>query len=230
MGTTAVPLYSSGFSWGDFELMLQGASITLVLTLLSGAAGTVLGVFVGWARTLERWYITYPLVAYIDVIRSVPLIIQFILFNSVFAILGFRISPFWSGMLTLSLYIGGYVAEVVKAGIDSVPRNTRRAARGLGMSYFQDLRYVTLPIGVKAVFPAWIGLMLGLMKDTSLIAVLGATPPELLRASQIIINRIQEPLLILLGAGVFYFIMCAVISRLGGRVEARWAVERGIVR
>jgi len=83
---------------------------------------------------------------------------------------------------------------------------------------------------MRSVFPAWTGLMLGLMKDTSLIAVLGATPPELLRASQIIINRIQEPLLILLGAGLFYFIMCYAITVMANRYENSWQQKREVIR
>jgi polar amino acid transport system permease protein len=167
---------------------------------------------------------------YIDVIRSVPLIIQFILLNSFMAIAGLPLNPFISGLITLSLYIAGFVAEVVKAGIEAVPLNTRRAARGLGMTYIQDFRHIILPLGAKAVFPAWVGLMLGLMKDTALIAVLGATPPELLRASQIIINRMQAPLMILLGAGAFYFVMCFALSRISTRIEAKWLARGEIIR
>ena len=215
------------FTSNDFWLMVQGAGITFVLTIVSGTVGTFLGFFVGWARTTRHKIFFHLLGAYVDVIRSVPLIIQFVLFNSFMAIAGHPMDPFTSGIITLSVYISGYVAEVVKAGIESVPAVTRKAARGLGMTYYQDFFHIVVPIGVRTVFPSWTGLMLGLMKDTSLIAVLGATPPELLRSSQIIINRIQEPLLILLGAGAFYFIMCYVITLLAGRYEQGWQQKRG---
>jgi len=214
--------YVATFTTNDFLLMAQGAGITFVLTISSGAIGTVLGFLVGWARTVKSPLLFYALGGYIGVIRSVPLIVQFVLFNSFMAIAGRPMDPFLSGILTLSIYISGYVAEVVKAGIESVPSPTRMAARGLGMTYLQDFFYIVLPIGARTVLPSWTGLMLGLMKDTALIAVLGATPPELLRASQIIINRVQEPLLILLGAGAFYFVMCWAIARISGHYEGRW--------
>ena len=217
------------FTTNDFWLMVQGAGITFVLTIVSGFCGTVMGFLIGWARTVPNFFLYHLLGAYIDVIRSVPLIIQFVLFNSFMAILGYPMNPFISGLITLSIYISGYVSEVVKAGIESTPRVTRLAARGLGMTYFQDFYNIVLPIGVRTVFPAWTGLMLGLMKDTSLIAVLGATPPELLRASQIIINRIQEPLLILLGAGAFYFVMCYAITMFTKRYEQSWQQKQEIV-
>jgi len=216
--------YVATFTANDFLLMVQGAGITFVLTISSGAIGTFLGFLVGWARTVKNPLLFYALGGYISVIRSVPLIVQFVLFNSFMAIAGHPMDPFLSGILTLSIYISGYVAEVVKAGIDSVPAPTRMAARGLGMTYLQDFFYIVLPIGTRTVLPSWTGLILGLMKDTALIAVLGATPPELLRASQIIINRVQEPLLILLGAGVFYFVMClaSTLVRKFSREKLMW--------
>ncbi len=224
--TTAIPMYSEFFTYRDFLFMLRGAGVTLALTLISGVAGTALGFLIGWGRSFDSLVVRYLLGAYIDVIRSVPLLLQFVWFISFIAILGFPLSAFVAGAITLTLYIGGYVAEVVTGGIEAVPVTTRRAARSLGMTYLQDFFHIVVPIGTKAVFPAWIGLMLGLMKDTSLIAVIGAVPPELIQASRILINRILEPLYILLGAAVFYFIMCYALSWTGSRLEARWSRQQ----
>lgn len=210
------------FTLNDLFFMTQGALITFVLTITSGIIGSIVGFFVGWARTSNNKIYYYLLGVYIDIIRSVPLILQFVLFNSFMAIAGYPMNPFFSGILTLSIYISGYVAEVVKAGIDSVPKVTRNSSRGLGMTYLQDFIFIVIPIGFKNVFPSWTGLMLGLMKDTSLIAVMGATPPELLRASQIIINRTHDPILILLGAGFFYYIMCYLITRFANKYETNF--------
>ncbi len=220
--------YVTHFTFNDLIYMIKGAGITLVLTIAAGGMGTILGFFVGWARSTRSRILYLALGAYIDVIRSVPLIIQFVLFNSFMAISGYPLNPFLSGLITLSIYISGYVAEVVKAGIESVPQTTKMAARGLGMTYLHEFIYIVLPIGIRTVFPSWIGLMLGLMKDTSLIAVLGATPPELLRASQIIITRIQQPLLVLLGAGVFYFALCHLITKFSDIYEMRWRTAQGV--
>ncbi len=209
------------FSFNDLLFMCQGAVITFLLTIVSGAIGTFLGFIIGWGRSVNNKILYYTLGVYIDIVRTIPLILQFVLFNSFMAIMGYPMSPFISGIITLSLYISGYVSEVVTAGIKSVPIVTRNSARGLGMSYMQDFINIVIPIGVKNILPSWVGLMLGLMKDTSLIAVMGATPPELLRSSQIIINRIHEPIFILLGAGVFYYVMCYSITRLADVYESK---------
>lgn len=217
--------FSPVFTQGDFLLMLKGAGITFYLTIVSGFFGTLLGFLIGWARTVRFAPLYYLLGLYIEVFRTVPLIIQFVLFNSFLAIAGYPIDPFTSGLITLSIYISAYVAEVVRSGIEAVPRVTVKAARGLGMTYLQSFRFIVVPVGVRAVLPAWTGLMLGLMKDTSLVAVLGASPPELLRASQIIITRIQEPLAILIGAGAFYFVMCYFITVIVNRYEKSWTAK-----
>jgi His/Glu/Gln/Arg/opine family amino acid ABC transporter permease subunit len=213
------------FTQSDLFFMLQGAGITFLLTIICGLAGTVLGFLIGWGRSLRVWWLYYPLGLYIEVMRAVPLIIQFVLMNSFLAIMGYGINPFLSGIISLTFYIAAYVAEVVTAGIDSVQQTMVRAARGLGLGYLQAFRLVVVPLGARMVLPAWTGLMLGLMKDTSLIAVLGASPPELLRSSQIIITRIQEPLAVLLGAGAFYFIMCWLITLAVRRYEQRSFVQ-----
>ena len=209
------------FTLNDLLFMSQGALITFLLTISSGLIGTFIGFFVGWARSLNSKIIYHLLGVYIDIIRSVPLILQFVLFNSFMAIAGYPMDPFLSGILTLSVYISGYVAEVILAGINSVSKVTRNSSRGLGMTYLQDFIFIVIPIGFKNIFPSWTGLMLGLMKDTSLIAVMGATPPELLRSSQIIINRVHEPILILLGAGIFYYVMCYSITYFAEKYEEK---------
>jgi hydroxyproline transport system permease protein len=216
----AVPFFSA-FSFHDLLFMIEGAGKTLWLTLWSGLIGTAIGAMVGWIRSFKIPVINQILGFYIDLIRMVPLIIQFIVASSGASIVGMPLTPFATGILVLSLYMGGFTSEVVTAGIQSVPVLLRRAGRSLGMSYWQDLRYLVLPLSLRAVFPSWIGLVLGLMKDSSLIAVVGYI--ELLRASQIIINRTEQPLQVLLGAGALYFVMSYALSWYSSRIEARWS-------
>ncbi len=206
----------------DLWFMLEGAGHTLWLTLWGTVIGTALGLVFGWIKTLPARVLTVPVNFITDAIRSVPLLIQFVLWSSGVGILGFNVSVFEISVIALSLYMAAYVSEVVRGGIQAVPKMTRKAARSLGMTSWQDLRYVVLPLGTNIVLPAWIGLVLGLMKDTSLVAVIGYI--ELLRASQIIINRTQEPLLVLVGAGVFYFALGYPISKLSGRLKPRYAM------
>lgn len=157
----------------------------------------------------------------LDVFRSVPLIIQLVLFYNFAPIVGLDFDPFASGVVILTAYTASLVANVARGGIEAVGKPMRRAARSLGLSYWQDMRYVVLPIGGRAVFPAWVGVALGVMKDSALVSVLGYV--ELLKASQILITRTQEPFLILSLAGAFYFALSFPISRYAAKLEKRWA-------
>jgi len=120
----------------------------------------------------------------------------------------------------LALYTAAYCAEIVRGGILAVPSTTRRAARSLGMTYTQDLTNIVFPMALRVALPSWIGLTLGVMKDTALVLWIGIV--ELLRASQVIVTRIQEPLFVLSIAGLIYFLMSFPIARLGARLEKRW--------
>jgi len=147
-------------------------------------------------------------------------LIQLILANAFQAIAGMGWSPFLVACVVLSLYTSAYCTEIVRGGIDAVPAVTRRAARSLGMTWRQDMANVTLPMALRVALPGWIGLALGVMKDSALVLWLGII--ELLRSSQILVTRLQEPLFILMVAGVIYFLLSYPIARLGGRLEKRW--------
>jgi len=208
----------AGLQWSDLWFVLQGFGRTVLLAVVTCAAGTLLGVLVGWLRE-NCVAARLAFAPYVDVMRSVPLIIQFILVNSAFAAFGLPLSPLEVGILTLTLYMAASSSELVRAGLRSVRFELRRAARSLGMSPWQELRYVTAPLAVRAIFPSWIGALIGLTKDTALVSVIGYV--ELLRAAQILIVRTNEALLILMGVGAAYFLMCYPVSRYSRTLEKR---------
>lgn len=213
--------FFSGFTINDLWFLGGAALRTLWISVLSISIGTVLGMVFGWILYEGRLAATLTLGPVLDVFRSVPLIIQLVLFYNFVPMIGLNLDPFASGVVILTIYTASLVANVARGGIEAVGTPMRRAARSLGMSYWQDLRYVVLPIGGRAVFPAWVGVALGVMKDSALVSVLGYV--ELLKASQILITRTQEPFLILTLAGAFYFALSYPISRYSASLEKRWA-------
>lgn len=214
-------MFETSVSLNDLWFLAQGAGMTLLITAVAMLGGTLLGVLFGVLRVVAPWWVTYPLAFLLDIFRSVPLLIQLVLVNSFIPILGLRGTPFIVSCLVLSLYTSAYCSEIVRGGIEAVPQTTRRAARSLGMSWGQDMREIVFPIALRIMLPTWIGLTLGVMKDTALVAWIGVI--ELLKTSQILINRMQdEPLFILSIAGLIYFIISFPISRLGARLERRW--------
>lgn len=180
--------YFSGFNINDLLYLGEAALRTLWISFWAISIGSFIGIFLGLALSVSR-FVAYTLGAILDVFRSVPLIIQLVLFFNFAPIIGLRLNPFEAGLIVLIVYTSAYVANVARGGIEAVGIPMRRAARSLGMTYWQDLRYVVWPIGLRAVFPAWVGVALGVLKDSALVSILGYI--ELLKASQILMTRAQ---------------------------------------
>ena len=212
-------MFATDFSSNDLLFLLNGAWITLQLTFWSIILASIAGLLFGLLRALLP-RASLPLAWVLDVFRSVPLLIQFVLFNSLKSIVGLNISAFSVGCIVLGVYTAAYFTEIVRGGVLSVPFTVRRASRSLGLSFLQDLRWIVLPMATRVAFPGWLNLVLGVMKDTALVMWIGIV--ELLRASQTIVTRIQEPLLVLCIAGLIYYVMSLVVARLGARLERRW--------
>ena len=213
-----VPVFS-GLTANDFILLARGAGMTILMTLAACAMGTMLGLLGGLAKVALGPALRAPLDAATDALRSVPLLVQLTLLYAGLAILGLRVNPFTAGAIGLSLYAGAYIAEIVRGGILAVPVTLRKAARGLGMNRRQEYVYIVLPVGLISALPAWIGVLVGVVKDSAIAAVIGYI--ELLRTAQIIITRTQEPAIVLGAAGIFYFAICYAVSHLSARLEAR---------
>lgn len=212
-------MIDTNFGWHDLQYMLQGAWVTVLLTLVAMCIGTLGGVVCGLLRAIFP-RASLPLAWVLDVFRSVPLLIQFVLFNAFKSMVGLDWSVFQVACAVLGVYAAAYCTEIVRGGVLAVPAELRRASRSLGMSYLQDLRYVVMPLALRVAFPGWLNLKLGVMKDTALVMWIGLI--ELLRASQTIVTRIQEPLLVLCIAGLIYYVMSWVVSQAGARLEKRW--------
>ncbi len=212
-------MFETSFTRTDFLILLNGAWLTLQLTFWAVLIGTLGGIVLGWLRNAQP-RLTIPLGWLLDVFRTVPLLIQFVLANSLNSILGLHWPIMLIGCVTLGLYCSAYCTDIVRSGLDAVSPNLRRAARSLGMTYWQELFNISAPLATRVAFPSWLNMTLAAMKDTALVMWLGLA--ELLRSSQYIITRIQEPLLVLCIVGLIYYVMSWAIAWCGARIERRW--------
>ena len=216
-------MFQASFTWNDLSFMLQGAGITLLLTFWAVLGGTLLGIVLGLFRAAASSWPNRMLGSILDIFRSVPLLIQLILATAFAPIVGIGWGPFTVACLVLAVYCSAYCTEIVRAAVLAVPQPTRRAARSLGLTWWQDLTSIVFPIALRVGLPGWISLVLGIMKDSALALWIGVI--ELLRASQIIVTRTQEPLLVLALAGAVYFLISFPIARSGGWLERRWQAD-----
>lgn len=213
-------MFDTGLNFNDLIFLAKGAGMTLAVTAFAVTGGTLMGLFFGVLRAHISPWAALPLIFVLDIFRSVPLLIQLVLANAFQAIAGLNMPPFATSCIVLALYTSAYCTEIVRGAIDAVPMVTRRAARSLGLTWGQDLTHVVFPMALRVALPSWIGLTLGVLKDSSLVLWLGII--ELLRASQILVTRLQEPMFILLITGLIYFALSFPIARVGSQLEKRW--------
>ena len=215
-------MFDTALTANDLIFLAKGAGMTIMVTAISVFFGTILGIVFGVVRyQIGPWWAA-PLTFVLDIFRSIPLLIQLVLANAfVTTVLGFRISGLSIACGVLSLYTSAYCAEIVRGGIESVPLTLRRASRSLGMTWGQDMRNIVLPLATRVALPSWIGLSLGVMKDSALVFIVQVI--ELMKSTQILIVRLNEPLFLLMICGAFYFIISFPLARFGGYLEKRWS-------
>ncbi|HEY7282052.1 MAG TPA: amino acid ABC transporter permease [Actinomycetota bacterium] len=172
---------------GHVDDFLRGAKNTLVLAFGGEAGGIVIGLVLSLMVLSSRRVVRAPARTYINFFRGTPLIWQLsFAYFGLFLGLGWNPSPFLAAAIVLAVNTGAYSAEVFRAGIQSIERGQVEAARGLGMTYLQSMRYVVVPQAIRRVIPPLMNEFVILIKDTSLVIVLGlaASQFELYSTSQ----------------------------------------------
>ena len=208
----------------SFPLLLKGAGLTLEITALSVGLGLVLGLFLGLAQLSKSPLLRWPAKVYVDVIRGTPLLIQiFIIYFALPNIIGQRIDPFFAAVAACSLNSGAYIAEIFRAGIQSISIGQLRAGLSLGMTYPQTMRYIVLPQAFKRIIPPLGNEFIAMLKDSSLVSVIGFE--ELTRSGQLVIAETYGTMEIWTSVALLYLIMTLTISQLVGWLEKRWRLS-----
>lgn len=192
---------------------------TIPITIISFAIGLVLAVGAALARISSSRILNGIARGYISIIRGTPLLLQlFIAFYGLPEI-GIKLSPWTAGILTLSLNVGGYAAEVVRSAILSVPKGQFEAASTIGMGYWQTLRRVVFPQAARTAVPPLSNTAISLLKDTSLLSIVLIT--EAFRQAQLAASAAQIFLPLYILVGFYYWVVCAGMSSIQGRLETR---------
>lgn len=208
----------------NLDLFLMGAVATLELTVLAVAFGMVLGLISGLAKLTPQHRIVYGLATfYIDFFRGTPLFVQILLlYFGVFPIFG-DVGDFVAAVIALSLNSGAYIAEIVRAGIQAIDKGQMEAGRSLGMNHRQAMWYIILPQAYKVVIPPLINEFIAVLKDTSLVSIIGVY--ELTLRGKLLYANSYEPAWVWGTVALIYFIMTKLLAMLGDYVERRLATE-----
>ena len=205
--------------FNNLDSILQGVLITIALALLAEVLGIVLGLVFALLKISRSRILSWPAQAYIDVFRGTPLLVQITIIYFTTASVGIRFeSLFFAGLVALSLNSAAYVAEIFRAGIQSIDKGQMEAGRASGLSHAQTMRYIIVPQAFRRTIPPLTNEFVTLVKDTSLVSVIGLA--ELLRAARVLQSETFNgtPLI---AAALIYLAICLPLIYLANRLERR---------
>lgn len=210
--------------WQSLPLLLEGALVTIEITIISVGIGFLLGLFVSICRLSGVRPVKFLAVSYVNIIRGTPMLVQiFLIYFALPLIIGHRIDPFFAAVAACSINSGAYVSEIFRAGIQSVDKGQMEAGRSLGLSWGQTMRFIILPQAFKHVIPPLGNEFISMTKETSLVSVIGFE--ELTRRGQLIIAKTYGSFEIWITVALIYLVMTFGIARLVSYLEKRFAVD-----
>ncbi|PWU17158.1 MAG: amino acid ABC transporter permease [Candidatus Rokuibacteriota bacterium] len=224
----ALVMLDLGVIWHNAPfLILQGffgfgnfVGGTLRLAIPSIVLGFILGVFIGLGRLAPQWWIRVPATVYVEFFRGVPLVmVIFWMWFIIPIILGTAIPEFGVAVTAFVIFEAAYLGEIVRAGIQSVPRGQVEAATAVGFGGVQTMRYVVLPQALRNMIPSLVTQFIVLFKDTSLASIIGFM--DLTKAAQVVNNREIRPFELYLFIAVIYWICTYSMSRYARHLEER---------
>jgi polar amino acid transport system permease protein len=214
--------WSFGFLLRYTHLFLVGIGTTLAYTVGTVLLGLLIGLVLGLARLSRSWIVNVPLVAFIEVFRCTPLLVQIIWFYYALpVILGVQIPAVVAAVLVLSLYTGAFYAEIFRGGIVSIEAGQWDAARALGLRWGQVMRCVVLPQAVRRMVPPFMNQSIIQLKNTSLVSTIAV--PDLLYQGTLITADTYKPLEVYTVVAVIYFALLFPATRLVQWWEGRLA-------
>ncbi|HGO4125005.1 TPA: ABC transporter permease subunit [Staphylococcus aureus] len=210
----------SGFisKYGSF--FLKGIKITILISLIGVALGSILGAFVALMKLSKIKIISWIASIYIEILRGTPMLVQvFIVFFGITAALGLDISALVCGTIALVINSSAYIAEIIRAGINAVDKGQMEAARSLGLNYRQTMKSVIMPQAIKIILPALGNEFVTLIKESSIVSTIGVG--EIMFNAQVVQGISFDPFTPLLAAAALYFVLTFVLTRIMNMIEGR---------
>ena len=206
-------------------VLFQGLRLTLSITVVVIVLGFLLGILVAAGRLARNPLISKAVAMYIEFFRGTPALIQLVwIYYCLPIILGIQLPSFASIVVALTLNVGAFYGEAIRAGIQAIPRDQVEAADILGLSYPDKMRFVVLPQAFRIIIPVALSLSISLFKDTSLVSTIGVA--DLMYQARVLSTETYRPMEILTVAALIYFIIafpCTVAARV---LELRLASVR----
>ena len=205
-----------------FPFFLKGLSMTVQVAFISLFACTFIGFVLGIFRAGKNILIKRLIGVYVSFVRGTPFVVQIFIIFFILPDWGIQLEAFQAALLAMAIMGSAFICEIVAGGIDSIPRGQWEAASSSGLSLFQQLRFVIVPQSMKVILPPLVGQYVLLIKDTSVISVIGVM--ELTRVGWLTVVRIPEGLMVFSLVGALYFVISYPLILLSNYLEKRMAV------
>ena len=217
----------AAFKWeallGDWEVFAQGFGMTIAVSALALCLALMLGIAFGLMGTEKNGLFRFVNRCYVELIQNTPLVIQIFFFYNGLPYIGIQLPVFWVGMLGIGIYHGAYVAEVVRAGIQSVPQGQIEAAGAQGFSYADTMRYIILPQARRLAYPPLTNLAVNLIKNTSVMAMVAGGDLMYHADSWASANLYYGPAYVV--TGLLYIAICFPLATYAKHLERRMEVQ-----
>ena len=213
-------------------ILIQGLWLTLKVSMIGILIGIVIGLFSGICRISSNPALKWGAIVYVELIRGSPLLVQIFIWyfvlgtviNTLLAKGGFaQLPPLWFGVASLAFFAGAYVAEIVRAGIQSIHRGQIEAARSLGMAYAQAMIHVILPQAFRRILPPLAGQFISLVKDSSLLGIIAIR--ELTKATREVVTTSLQPFELWFMCALLYLILTFSLSMFVQYLERRTIIS-----
>ena len=216
----------SFYNWTLFTSYLQkGLIFSFQLTVIATVGGIIVGTVLALMRLSGKPWLVMPATIYVNTMRSIPLLMVILWFFLLIPLMiGKPIGVNLSAIITFIAFEAAFFSEIVRAGIQSIPRGQVYAGQALGMSYAQNMRLVVLPQAFRNMIPVFMTQTIILFQDTSLVYAIGAY--DLLKGFEIAGKNFGRPIETYLLAAVTYFLICFTLSRIVRRIQQKVAIIR----
>ena len=218
----------SFYNWALFTSYLQkGLIFSIQLTVIATVGGIIVGTVLALMRLSGKPLLVMPATIYVNTMRSIPLLMVILWFFLLIPLMiGKPIGVNLSAIITFIAFEAAFFSEIVRAGIQSIPRGQVYAGQALGMSYAQNMRLVVLPQAFRNMIPVFMTQTIILFQDTSLVYAIGAY--DLLKGFEIAGKNFGRPIETYLLAAVTYFLICFTLSRIVRRIQQKVAIIRWV--
>lgn len=198
---------------------MKGLWMTVSVSAISLVAATILGFAMGILRTGEIKPVRWAIIAWTDLIRGTPFLVQVFIVFFILPEFGIQLEAFAAAVIALSNMSACFICEVVAGGIAAVAKGQTEAAVSSGLSRYQQMRHVIMPQAMRMILPPLVGQYVLLIKDSSVVSVIGVT--DVTRVGWFTVQRIPEGIMVFGLVGLLYFSVCYPLIRLSSGLEKR---------